>query len=296
MFAPLIPLVSLVLTSCGGHPTPGDAAATVDGQTITHVDVRAYVDYALSFYAWADGADPAASNPGCTPASRDAGCLRVQNQALRRLIEEDVIEQYAAGHGIALSASDRRAVSRNTEQLLSLDTTAKQLLAEHKITRAFVLVLLTRETLVRKVEAEVGRNQPGSGPALDVREFEIPRRAGVDDAGTYHQAVDLATDGRPVPPGTMVRTSWVARFHLAPGLVEALASVSRGQFVGPFTHAGYYLDVQLLGRGIHRYGKPARLALQADYFRRWLDSRVSTARPQCFDLREHGMPCPSPQD
>jgi hypothetical protein len=286
----------LIVTSCGGgHPVPTDAAAVVRGHAISRSELRSYVDYALSFYSWAYGADPGASNPHCSTTSRDPGCRRLVSQALRRLIEETVVEQYASGHHIALSTADRRDARRQAATLLAQDTTAAQLLAGHKITRSFVLVLLDREALVRKVEAAVSRKQSAAGPALHVREFEIPRLVGADDARTYQQAVDLATDGKPVPPSAMVRTSWIARFHLSPELASALSVISPGQFVGPFTHSTYYLDVLLIGRGVHHYGKPARLALQASVFGEWLAAAVRQARPRCYDVSGHDAACPSPQ-
>jgi hypothetical protein len=269
--------------------------AIVNGQPITRADLKTHADYALQFYAWTYGSDVGSSDPSCTLRSKDVGCRRLEQQVLRRLIEEKVVEEYAAGHRIALSAEDQSAARREATDLLANDTTAANLLAEHKVNRSFIEVLLDREALIRRVENVIGRNQPRAGQALHLREFEVPRLTRQDDARTYQQAVDLATDGRPVPPGAMVRTSWIARFHLSAELLNALSTVSPGQFVGPFSHSGYYLDVQFLGRGVHRYGKPARLELQTAYFRQWLAVQVKRAHPQCFDRTGQEQPCPASQ-
>jgi hypothetical protein len=216
----------------------------------------------------------------------------VRGQALRRLLEEKVIERYAVSHGIALSPADRVQAARETSDLLAQDTTAAQLLAEHKINRTFITVLLDHEMLVRKVEAFVSRGVARTGESLHLRQFHIPRIAGIDDAREYLQAVNLATDGKPVPPGSSVRTSWVATFHLPSDVLNALTPAAPRQFVGPFPYKSYYLDVQFLGRGTHLYGRPARLILKARRFRDWLKAEVLHADPRCFDSAGRDQRCP----
>jgi hypothetical protein len=266
----------------------------VDGSPITQAELRSYVNYSLSFYAWAYGTNVAGSEPACSRTSRDPGCLRVQRQALRRLLEEKVIERYALSHGIALSPTDRVRAARQTSNLLAQDTTAAQLLSERKINRAFITILLDHEMLVRKVEAFVSRGLLRTGDSLHLRQFRLPRIAGFDDAAAYQQAVNLAADGKPVPPGTSVRTSWVATFRLPSDLVDALKLAAPGQIVGPFPHMSYYLDVQFLGRGTHQYGRPARRILESRRFRDWLNAEVLQADPKCFDRLGHDQRCPPP--
>jgi hypothetical protein len=291
--ASLITLLACALAGCGGHSTTQLDVATVDGSPITQADLRAYVSYSLSFYAWAYGTDVAGSGPACAQASRDPGCLRVRRQALRRLLEEKVIERYALSHGIALSPANRVQAARETSDLLAQDTTAAQLLSEHKINRAFITVLLDHEMLIRKVEAIVSRGVPRAGESFHLRELRVPRIAGIDDARVYRQAVNLATDGKPVPLGTSVRTLWVAIFHLPSDVLKAVTPAARGQFVGPFPYKSYYLDVQFLGRGTHLYGRPARLILKTRRFRDWLNAEVLHANPRCLDGAGHDQPCPA---
>lgn len=285
-------LLVTVLSGCGSRPNAGNAAV-VANDTITQASLSAYVRYALSFYAWAYGSDIGGAGRQCGPASRDAHCSRVRSQALLRLMEERIVLHYASAHNIRLSPAEKATARQHADALLAQDTTASQLLSEHRINRAFIVTLLQHEALVTKVERAVVGPRARRGKALHLRRFLVPFLLNVPKHKVYQGAVDLATEGRPIPEGTSVRTEWVARFRLATRLKRALIGVVAGQFVGPFPTGSGYLVVQLLGRGVHRLGRPARTALETRLFRAWLARQMAASRPHCFDPNGHEQPCPS---
>src|SRR5205085_3451927 len=163
---------------------------------------------------------------------------------------------------------DRLRVDSDVAVLLARDTTAAQLISEHRITRAFVRTLLEQEELTRKVERAVTRGRADVGFEVHIRRYSIPTGSGRSTAQALQDALDLATDGKP-SPGTAVRTEWVAPLRLNRRLRLALSTAEPNQYVGPFYGRSGYLVIQLLGKGRHRYGRPARIALEAKYFRSW---------------------------
>jgi hypothetical protein len=263
----------------------------IAGHSISESALQQNVDYAMSFYAWAYGTD-ASRAKSCNQGSRDPNCLRVRGQVLGRLLEEDIVAQYASAHHITLSASDLNVVYEDVLQLVSQGTTVAQLLAERKINRGFISDLLARESLVRKVEQAVTAGRAESGPAVHVARYTFSIGNGTSRGRAYQLALALATDGRLVKGSAALHTQWIALSRLPSAVRDAVAGAHNGQSLGPFGDGQAYVVYRLLERGTHRYGRVARATREAQLFRAWLSRQLRREGPRCFDQGGAAVSCP----
>lgn len=263
-------------------------AALVGGTPISWSDYQKYLDYSMRFYAWARGANGSLQ---CDRQRQTSSCTTLQRKVLARLIEERVVLSYASSHRLALSRADRRRIDIELDTLLGGSLNPP--IAAMRVDRSFLRDLLAREMLVRRVEDSVVGSRANAGPSFHVRKFIVPRATGVSDAQSFKSALDLATDGTPVPAGAHVRDEWVATSRLDARERKAVTSAQPGQFTGPFTGPRSYVVIQLLATGQHRYGQPAREALRARYFAEWLRFATRRAAPSCFDRQGANVRCPA---
>lgn len=284
-------ILAAILAGCGSsaaRPAP-KPIAIIGGDPITPQTLRSYVSYAASYYTVRyAGAKP--TKRLCP--QRWAACTRLTNQVLKRLLQEYAVFHYAARHHITLSASDRRRVEAQLSALRALGTTPAQLIASHKVTVPFLRHLLQTEMLIRKVEAQVVPAVKQSGFGFRLRTFAIPIAPGGHGLHAYQKAVDLATDGKPVPRKAIVRTSWVPRSRLAANLRQPVEAAKPGDFVGPFRTTTGYLVIEVLRRGPHELSTKARQRREAHAFRIWLATEVTRLKPQCFQTGGKTRVCP----
>lgn len=279
----------MLLAGCSSQRSI-QAAALVGGKPIAWSDYQKYLDYSLRFYAWARR--PAQNwSLRCDDTSRTPACARLRQEVLARLIQERVVLSYASTHHIALSRSDRRRIDIELDVLLG--GSSGPAITDMRVDRSFLRDLLAREMLVRRVQESVVSGRASSGPSFHVRKFIIPRSPSRPDAQAFKGALDLATDGQPVPAGTQVRDEWVAAFRLGDRELKALTAAQPGQYTGPFTGPRAYVVIQLLGEGSHAYGRPARDMLQARYFQAWLRAAIRRAAPTCFTRTGARAVCPA---
>lgn len=278
------------LAACGSSSHAVDPpAARVGTAAISWADVQRYVDYSLRFYAWSHTLSRARR---CPPGAQDRSCALVRQQALRRLIEEQLVLAYARRHAIALSAAQRQAIHVQLRSMARAHGSEPSLLSRLQVTRTFLRKLLEREALVQSVEEAVAPAWARAGPTLRVRKVALFFGGAADKQAAYRQAQTLATDGGPLPARALARVEWVAPFRLAPALLSALTAAQPGQYTGPFSHARSYLVVQLLARSVHPYGSPARLELEARYLHSWLRRQWQRTQPVCFDKSDTKVSCP----
>ena len=265
----------------------------VAGQSITRADLNAYVGYSSRFYAWAHQMGGIGS-PGCGTGNGAVRCTGLQGRALARLIEEHVVMAYASAHHIRLTAREELRIDHEINDLRQADAAGGNLLRSLGVTPSFMKEIVRREMLVQRVEDMVAPRAVKVGPALHLRHFFIFYGVGKSRKQARDEALTLAIDGAPVPENAGVRSDWVAPFRL-PADIRAQVMLARpGQFVGPFRGKQSFLVLQLLARGNHRYGLPARQQLEAEYFRRWLAGAVRRADPKCFTDTGAITQCPLP--
>jgi hypothetical protein len=216
----------------------------------------------------------------------------VERQVLGRLIEEHAVLDYAKLHHIRLSLADRIRAREESQALVALRGGRTWPFSSARQNAEFFHQLVTRELLVRTVEESIVPRSLTYGLMLHVRKFLLPVSSEADRGKVYRQAVDLATDGKPVPAGALNRTEWIAPFRIKPSMRQALLDASPGQFTGPFGHGDSYQVILLLGKKQRHYGKPARTALELRYFKGWLRRAVQAEHPICFGSQGRTMACP----
>jgi hypothetical protein len=279
-------LAVVILSGCGSSHATVRPLALVSGQPITRQEFQQYLTYSLHFFSWLYGPD-AVQPFGCTSRQAQSTCARLREQVLARLIEERVVFAYAQRHHIRLRLQDRLAIDQELANVRQSGQVAKL-----STSSSFMRAMLDRELLVRRVEDAVAPADAKAGPSVHIRKISLP--VGVSGrARVYRQAVNLATEGRGVPAGAQSREEWEALFRLGSTLRRGLAAARPGQFVGPFHRPGGYLVIQLLGRGEHSYGQPARQRLEGAYFRTWLRIQLERAAPHCFAPSGSTIDCPS---
>jgi len=288
--SPLVALSGiLLLIGCGSSgPRPNHVAA-VDGTHITNAEVQQNIEYVLHFSAWVDPGSITTHAGMCSGKKVSAGCLRLRRQVINRLVEQHIIQAYARRHKIRLGPSDQVRVDKQVTRLVAADAETSSLFNGHLISPRFMREVLSTELLVQKVEAHLFARRSNAGIAYHVRKYLIPT-----GSRAYRQATDLATDGKPVPARAVVREEWVATFRLTGQLKQDLQASSAGEFIGPIAEGHAYLVVELLGKGHHRYGHPARAALETRYFRGWLAAQVRKNGSQCYDSQTNPTRCPAP--
>ena len=87
---------------------------------------------------------------------------------------------------------------------------------------------------------------------------------------SYKSAIDLATGGVNEVSGHIPPIHWVAAYRVPGSMRSLIAVATKGDFVGPTLEGSSYVVYQVLGRGNHRYGLPARQQIQARTFQAWL--------------------------
>jgi len=279
----------LLLFGCGSSGSRPNHIAAIDGGHITNAEVQQNMEYVLHFSAWVDPGSITTHAGMCTGKKVSAGCLRLRRQVISRLVEQHIIQAYARQHKITLGTSDQARVDQQVARLAASDAETSSLFNGHLISPRFMREVLSSELLVQKVEAHLFARQSRAGIAYHVRKYLIPK-----GSRAYRQATDLATDGKPVPASAVLREEWVAPFRLTGQLKQDVQAASAGEFIGPMTQSHAYLVVELLGKGHHRYGHPARAALETRYFRDWLAAQVRKKGPQCYDSQTNPTPCPAP--
>jgi hypothetical protein len=273
LIACLLGVLATILSACGSSQsrTP-QAIALVNSRPIPQSEYRQYVLYADRFYA--------ASGQGHCPGVQP-GCTLLQQQVLRRLLEQSLVQQYAQQHHITLSPAEQQQVEARLATLAAPGSPTGTLLTRRQVTRRFIRSLLADELLVQAVEQAVVPTQLERGRSYRLRIVTVPISPGGRQAA-YQAALDVATNGGAAPTGAGDRTEWVAAFRLGLAVQHTLQQAQVGEYVGPYEHADSYRVFQLRGQKWGRYGRPARQRIETTYFRHWLDAQLSAAHPVCY--------------
>lgn len=283
-----------LLTACGSPSArPADpTVARVGAVTISRAYLQQYVDYSLRFYRLFTGNQTVLAVRGCPATASDQPCTVYRRQALRRLIEEQLVLSYARQHGIAIRSRGHRAIAARLGSMSDPQGSTPSTLSRLGVSRAFMQGLLEREALVQRVAHAVAPPWTRSGPTFEVRKVAVFFGGSASRSAAYKRADTLAVDGGPVPATAVAQVEWVAPFRLPAAELQALQAARPGEYTGPFPHSHSFLDVQLLAKRVHSYGTPARRELEAEYLRSWLRREWSRARPACLGTAGARVPCP----
>lgn len=284
-----LPAVVCLVAACGtSHHGAPPFVAAVGKDRISQTELSAYTRYVAGFDALAY---PDSAEAACARKWAGATCARVRTQALVRLIQERLVQQYAQSHHLRLTPDDQTQIELEMAQLGAGSAPTRRLFTDHAVDRRFMRAVLARQILVQKVQANVAGERAVRGFEVHIRKFTVPVPPGANRQTLYQQAVAMATGG-PVPAGTQVRDQWVAPFRLPADIRLAVKGTHRGEYIGPFARSGSYILVQVVGSGVHRYAAPARRALQRAMFRIWLQHSATSRPIRCLDARGTLSPCP----
>ena len=296
MRARLALILVLFLTGCqstASHApssvSPSTVVAVVGRHGITPAELNAYVRYVVGFDALAY---PDSAEAQCARSPKGTACRHLRDEALTRLLQEQIVSDYASAHQIRLDASDRQAVEAEIGRLSGPTSPTRKLFRNGTVTRTFMRSVLDRQVLVQKVQDHLTGERALKGPALRLRRIHVDSAPGAGRDASYAGLLSVASGG-PLPAGATVRVDWLAEFRVPPAIRRALKGARIGDYAGPFDRDGGLLLVQLLGRGVHSYGGPARQKLTAQLFARWLDNALRHAHPRCLDARHRLAPCPA---
>lgn len=272
----LVPL----LAACGsrtGHP---GEAARVGGAVITRGQIDQYLSYAGHYAA------PGSSSAPCLQ-ERTGACTRTRNEILARLIEEQVVQAYAARHHVHLSPMELLRASDAATAIMTSAGGSSRL----GVKPAFLRAIVTREFLVEKVENAISPPADKVAVQWHIRKVYFPRGKGT---GAYRQAIALATNGGPIPAGAAAHALWVLPARVRRAARGALRVAAPGQFVGPFKERRAYVLIELLGHAPHRLPTALRSHLELSHFQAWLRTSIQAAHPRCFSYDGEDVPCPFP--
>jgi hypothetical protein len=280
-----------VLVGCGSSRstqparTPG-TVAVVGNAAISQRQIQAYVSYASRFYSWVDTAASGDGTTMCSVHSTTPACATLRKQVLRRLLEEQIVAEYASQHRIRLSATDSSRVDREMKRLQSPHSGTQRLFSTERVSPNFMRGILRNQLLVKRVEAAVVGKTALAGPSFQTRKYVF----GIDHQ-SYQSAIDLATGGVNDAAGHTAPIHWVAAYRLPVHVRSLAGAAGNGDYVGPSLQGPSYVVYQILGHGVHKYGLPAREETEARIFRAWLANRRSQIRPKCFQGPVKTVPC-----
>jgi SurA N-terminal domain len=274
--------LGFVLAGCGGRgavvhhgPPP---VATVAGSTISHSTLQKYIRYANGFFSAAyPGVDPS-TRSNCNRIASPSSCGTVRQQVLARLLQQQVVLQYARTHHVHLTAADKQHIDAGVKSLLDPTSDTAGLYGHRPATVQFLRTVLQTESLVLKVENSVVGTKATSGLEYHIEKISIPPAR-----NARKRALNLATDGTPVPVDAIVRDEWEAPFRLRPAVAKSLSLAHQGDYIGPYRRHTGYLVLHILGKGQHKYGRPAHVALLTQLFQNWLRVHMAAAHPRCYE-------------
>jgi hypothetical protein len=278
--------------SLPGHRSTVVPAAVVGGQAISRSDVRRYAEYTQRFFAWAHH-DALVGALTCPGASASPACATFYSQVLARLIEESVVMRYAIRHHLSLSQAD---ASRIDDEMIRFEgdrsSNASFFSAVHA-DRGFVRAVLGRQLLIEKVEAAIVPLSATVGPTLHLREIVLPYSNKNQGSQRLSQAAGLLRGNHDKLNGERTKVRWEAVFRLDADVRSALARVRPGQWAGPFARRDSVIVFQLIARQFRRYGRPARVAIETQFFRDWLDRRLTHLVVHCLNPSGFRVACPA---
>lgn len=271
-------LTACTLAACGSPRPMPTVLARIGQQTISTADVKQAMTYVSAYY-------PTSSRTAVTCAPSTSGpCASASRQVLARMIEENVVAQYAGNHGLALNRADWSRVHGAVDALLAGPLRGKHVAPD------MLRAVVARQILVEKVERAVTPRSTRQGFQLHIRKVYFSLSEG--RAAARKDAISLATAGGPAPATATSKVEWVRPNALRPAARAALAVASPGDYVGPYTERQNVVVIELLGRGRHRYGAKLRSYLETQAFHAWLRMRLTGVHPTCYDTTGHPDSCP----
>lgn len=260
--------------------TGGSVAATVNGHPIPMSTYRLLVTFGLRQYA---------GQPGATPKA-------IAAQAMKQVVMEEVVRQYAAAHHISVSSSQMQAEITSEQKQAGSVAKFNATLARAGLTKAeYERVFLQPNLLGQRVSQVLFPIRPKLVPSAHVRHILISLKPTGKPARTNAQAKALATRilGQVQHGGNFATLA--SKYSDDPGTAAHggdLGTIYRGQMVAPFDHAAFTLAVnhpalihtvygwhiiEVLSRGKSQQPAQAEQQQQQQKFTAWVNAQTKTA-------------------
>jgi hypothetical protein len=185
----IVPVLLAAISGCGhGTASPcGHNAAKVGSQAISWSQYRTYLRYSLSFYETRQPGSKYYNKQICQDPSLEQDCATIKRELLQRLIDDQVIDAYAAKHNLLPTAKDwETALSREQSLASSLGGEKKfiQYLGRMSIDQADLRWLEGLQIETAKVRASVGREDFASWLASRESHLQINRCVAVGSSSS----------------------------------------------------------------------------------------------------------------
>lgn len=287
-------LATVLLAACSGRnagESTSRTVASVGNQSISRPTYEAFVQYTIRFYQ-RFGANGQAVPSRCAPSSHLVLCHQIRAQVLARMLQEQVVLNYADEHHIILTSSDWKVLKDEANNLKAPSGGNVPMPSAMGVGEPVLLQVLARQMLVQRVENAVAPDWAKKGPSVHVVRFFLPFTA-ESKRLVYQQAVHVAVEGRSNSSVAWVRTQWMAVFRLPAEVRRDLQFALPGLFIGPFRMGSTYIVMKVVGRAKRLFAKPARSILEARYFAGWLQNRLRASRISCFGPAGQQAICPA---
>ncbi len=284
-------LVTVVaLSACDAARPP---AAVVDGRKITDAELRDQI--AVFTFLSSLSRQPCGQRDASIGETQQAACARF---TLANLIQEDLVEHYAAAHHITLQRSDvTDAISQLESSLGGAQALDRQLRA-NGVTRAQLEDLASRLLVFSKASGAIGQarttdeqlralyeQQKAQFTQIHAKHILVKTRAEANRIAaeaTRKNFASLAekysTDTASAKQGGDLGT--IPASSLDPDFVEAALSMSPGQISGPVhTRFGWHV-IMLVSADVQPFDQvrdQLQGSLQNQAFGAWLQQRLASA-------------------
>lgn len=109
------------LAGCGASSAPNLCAgnvAMVDGTAITNLQYQALLKYTLGYFERGNSVSKYSGRRICGEASLRATCSSIKRQLLQRMIDQEIVNEYASRHNLLATSVDWTAALTQERKLI----------------------------------------------------------------------------------------------------------------------------------------------------------------------------------
>lgn len=296
--------VALIMFASACDPSAGKTQdmAVVNGHPITKQAYKTLLRYTLNFYEWSEPNSIYYSHPICNMQVFAKACRTIKRSLVTRMIDQEIVNQYARSHGIKLTKADRATAVAEEDAL-------KAKIGGQLGFQAYLLKLQTSKAEFRRIEEQqiltakvMNAVVPAtlSGPQVFVQEISVPfggpPRASAKlhsryiaaarakaltllqriRAGSSFSALAKRYSADPVSRANGGNLGWVSEVVGDKTFTRAVFKLPLNQ-VSLVRSSFAYLVVKVLDRRVLPYQGAALSAARQQRFLRWLHNRIKAS-------------------
>lgn len=139
-------LLTFTLAACGSTARPAEMAS-VNGHAITKQDYQTLLRYTLNYYRWGEPNSEYYTHDICGMRVFARPCRTIQRSLLTRMIDQELVRQYAVTHKLSLTTADRRLA-------IAEETTLKHKIGGSLAFQVYLQKLQTTPQEFRRIEEQ----------------------------------------------------------------------------------------------------------------------------------------------